>query len=90
MSLSSSTTSCLTITNDKGHILLVNGYECITLGHNLNDKMLQHPYYGTDKVTQDLLNLPGAEQGFRTARGLDLGDNRDYATQGVRPENNNA
>ena len=34
---------------DKCHILLVNGYECVTLGHNLADQELYHPYYGTDK-----------------------------------------
>ena len=25
---------------DKSHILLVNGYECVTLGHDLNDEFL--------------------------------------------------
>lgn len=66
-----------------GHILLVNGYECVTLGHNMKDRMIQHPYYGTDKITTDLLALPGKEQGFRTAAGVDEGGNGDYATQGL-------
>jgi len=62
---------------DSCHVLLVNGYECVTLGHNLKDEMLQHPYYGTDKATRDLLNLPGADVGFRTNPGVDEGGNGD-------------
>jgi len=69
---------------DSCHILLVNGYECVTLGHDLKDKALQHPYYGTDKVTRDLLSLPGVELGYRTDPGVDQGGSGDYATQGLR------
>ena len=32
---------------DQSHILIVNGYECITLGHDLKDEFLQHPFFGT-------------------------------------------
>jgi len=69
---------------DSCHILLVNGYEFVTLGHGLKDELLQHPYYGTDKVTRDLLSLPGAKLGYRTAPGVDKGGSGDYATQGLR------
>ena len=64
------------------HVLIVNGYECVTLGHNLADPAIYHPYYGTNKVTEDLLTLPVAEAGQRTAPGIDHGGNGDNATQG--------
>jgi hypothetical protein len=43
---------------DQHHIVIVNGYECITLGHDLTDPELQDPYYGTDTITKDYLSHP--------------------------------
>lgn len=37
------------------HVVVVNGVECITLGHGFqDDPILRHPYLGTDKVVDDL------------------------------------
>jgi hypothetical protein len=66
------------------HVIIVNGYECVTLGHNLAEPEIYHPYYGTNKITEDLLTLPVAANGQRTAPGIDQGGNGDYATQGTR------
>jgi len=68
---------------DTCHVLLINGYECITLGHDLADEGIQHPYYGTELITKDLLALPGADIGYRTATGMDNGGHDDYMTQGI-------
>jgi hypothetical protein len=43
---------------DKHHIIIVNGYECITLGHDLTDPEVQDPYWGTEAITKDLLSHP--------------------------------
>jgi hypothetical protein len=50
---------------ENGISLLVNDIECIGLGHNIiNDPVLQHPYYGTHKVIDDMKNMVGWENGF--------------------------
>jgi Mg-chelatase subunit ChlD len=51
---------------DRTHILLVNGVECVTWCHGIEDEIVDHPYYGTDKVIEDLARLPGWNQGFVT------------------------
>ena len=57
---------------DRSHILLVNDYECVTLGHDLKDEFIQHPYYGTERVTNYLMTLP-VQKGVRTQHGVDEG-----------------
>jgi hypothetical protein len=32
---------------DKSHIVLVDGVECVTWGHELTEEGVQHAYYGT-------------------------------------------
>ncbi|CAF0932314.1 unnamed protein product [Didymodactylos carnosus] len=36
------------------HIMIINGIECATLGHNFKGKVIVHLYYGTEKVLDDL------------------------------------
>ena len=49
---------------DKGHILCVNGHDCVTLGHNYtHDPVLIHPYFGTNKVVEDLEKQNGYKEG---------------------------
>ena len=64
---------------DRSHILLVNGYECITLGHDLKDEFIQHPFYGTERITNSLLTLP-VVNGQRTVTAIDEGGKGDYET----------
>ena len=42
---------------DQGHTVLVNGVECVTLGHKFRDDIVRHSYYGTDRVIHDLVVL---------------------------------
>jgi adenylate kinase len=49
---------------DQCHILLVDGVECVTWGHGIEDSVVRHPYYGTDEVISDLSALTGWDQGF--------------------------
>jgi len=49
-------TSMITLVLENHHIMFINGLKCITLGHNFtNHKKLIHPYYGTNKVIENLM-----------------------------------
>jgi len=46
------------------HIVLVNGVECVTLGHGFTDSaVIQHDYLGTHKVVDDLRRCEGWASG---------------------------
>jgi len=44
--------------------LLVGGVPCIALGHGVEEGVAKHPYFGTDRVLQDLAALPGYALGL--------------------------
>ena len=48
---------------DCEHVLLVNGVECVTLGHGLAEPAVAHSYWGTEAVLRDLEGLPGWADG---------------------------
>jgi hypothetical protein len=53
---------------ESSHILLVNGMECCTWGHNLNgdkddDSVISHPFYGTNRIIDQLRSYPGWKEG---------------------------
>jgi hypothetical protein len=44
---------------ENGHYICVDGFKCVSMGHNLSEfnsinKILEHSYYGTNKVITDL------------------------------------
>eukprot|EP01084_Bolivina_argentea_P306288 529264_1 len=39
---------------DKSHVMIVNGMECVTWGHGMNDCVVRNEFYGTDKVIKAL------------------------------------
>ena len=43
---------------------LINGIECATWGHGLQDDVVKHSYYGTQEVVEDLKMLPGWSSGL--------------------------
>jgi hypothetical protein len=53
-----------------GHIVEVEGYECITLGHHIDEPIALHPFFGTECVIDDLKKLPGWQAGRPTFRNL--------------------
>ena len=55
--------SIITLVLDNHHIGFINGYQCIMLGHNFKDGILNHPYYGTNKVIDDLRENYGWNHG---------------------------
>jgi len=46
------------------HIMIINGIECVTLGHHFEGEVVQHSYFGTNRVIYDLQKLDGWTLGF--------------------------
>lgn len=44
--------------------IVVNGHIYATLGHNSEGEIIQHPYFGTNKVIDDLIKLYGWDSGI--------------------------
>jgi len=49
---------------DSNHVLLINGIECIALGHGFKEEVAQHDYFGTEKVLNDLKRIGNWEDGL--------------------------
>ena len=50
---------------ETGHIMIINNIQVVTLGHNFtNNKVVQHDYYGSDKVISDLKKFDGYYDGL--------------------------
>ncbi len=51
------------------HVMVIDGVECVTLGHNLRDDdddlqvVVGHPYFGSKQVIDDLQQMPGWSEG---------------------------
>lgn len=45
-------------------IMKINGIDCVTLAHNLKGNIVEHPYYGTNKIIDDLKKIDGFEDGL--------------------------
>eukprot|EP00286_Rhodomonas_abbreviata_P007374 CAMPEP_0181316250 /NCGR_PEP_ID=MMETSP1101-20121128/15796_1 /TAXON_ID=46948 /ORGANISM="Rhodomonas abbreviata, Strain Caron Lab Isolate" /LENGTH=652 /DNA_ID=CAMNT_0023423487 /DNA_START=36 /DNA_END=1994 /DNA_ORIENTATION=- len=46
------------------HVVNINGLECVTLGHGIQQPVAQHEYFGTERVLRDLAAMPGFEDGL--------------------------
>jgi len=58
---------CLEVYNfvlDKEHVMIINDTECVTLGHGFTDRIVCHPYWGTDQVVNDLRSFTGWKSGL--------------------------
>lgn len=55
---------------DSGHVVDVEGYECVTLGHCFQDPGVKHDFFGTQAVISDLKKLPGWSDGRPTFKNL--------------------
>ena len=52
------------------HEVVLNGVKAITLGHNRNDGILKHPYFGTKKVIDALMKYNTYNSGFISTSNL--------------------
>jgi len=39
---------------ESGHVMIINDTECVTLGHGLKEPVVDHEYFGTERVVSDL------------------------------------
>ena len=58
-----STQSIITLVLDNYHVGFINGYQCIMLGHGFTDDVLNHSYYGTNRIIDDLQHNYGWQTG---------------------------
>jgi hypothetical protein len=49
---------------DKIHVMIIEDYEVITLGHNYDQSILSHSYWGTNAVIDDLKKKDGFDNGL--------------------------
>ena len=49
---------------DFGHILIVNDVKCVTLGHGFKEEVVEHEYFGSEKVINDLKKMKGWNEGM--------------------------
>ena len=49
---------------DAEHCMIIDGVECVTLGHNLTGDVVGHPYFGSQSVVEDLSKAEGWECGL--------------------------
>ena len=54
---------------DQHHVALINDVLCATWGHCLDEPGVQHDYYGTEKVLEDLAQCAGRNEGFVEVEG---------------------
>ena len=58
--------SIISLVLDNTHVAYINDIPCITLAHGYTYGILQHPYYGTHAVLQDLQSMDGWPEGHIT------------------------
>lgn len=49
---------------DSCHVLLVDGIQCATWGHGLQEDVVRHAYYGSQTIIRDLSDMPGWTDGL--------------------------
>ena len=49
---------------DAEHAMVIDGVECVTLGHNFSGDVVGHPYFGSAAVLTDLARFAGWEKGL--------------------------
>jgi len=48
----------------QGHVMMIEGVECVTLGHGFTEPVVSHKYFGTERVVSDLQRMPGWNKGL--------------------------
>jgi hypothetical protein len=53
-----------------GHIVSVEGYECVTLGHQFQEPVVAHEFFGSPRVIDDIAKVPGWAIGLPVFKNL--------------------
>jgi len=51
------------------HVMIVNGITCVTLAHHYDEEVVRHPYFGSQKVLDDMRGLNGFTRGLIEVNG---------------------
>lgn len=54
----------ITLVLSDNHVAIINDVPCITLGHNCSHGILNHQYFGTSKIINDLKTISGWDNGY--------------------------
>lgn len=74
---------------DTCHMVVINGYECVTLGHNFKGDIIEHPYFGTHRVVEDLRAIDVRKTGLITLSPYTFIRNRETRlVSGIRMSKN--
>lgn len=49
---------------DSEHVINIDGFECVTWGHSFKGDVIEHPYFGSEKVVEDLKGFSGWKNGL--------------------------
>uniref|UniRef100_A0A7S4KVX2 U-box domain-containing protein n=1 Tax=Paramoeba aestuarina TaxID=180227 RepID=A0A7S4KVX2_9EUKA len=61
----SNTPSVCSFVLDRGHVCVVNGVECVGLGHDFKgDVVVEHPFFGSQKVVEAMKIMQGWDRGL--------------------------
>jgi hypothetical protein len=53
------------VLEEGGNSININGLECLTLGHNIdNDPVASHSYFGSKRIIEDLIHFTGWDTGL--------------------------
>jgi hypothetical protein len=55
---------------NSGHIVYASGFEACTLGHGFTEAVVAHPFFGTERVIEDLRKVAGWDVGRPTFQNL--------------------
>ena len=64
--------SMITLVMEKHHVVIVNDIPCITLGHNFKGDVIEHDYYGTNRVIEDLTTQIGWVSGHINIKDVEV------------------
>ena len=48
---------------DQGHVCVVDGVECVGLGHNFEGEVVGHPFFGSQKIVEAMKQMKGWKDG---------------------------
>jgi hypothetical protein len=52
------------LNKESSHIMTINGVECVTLGHNFQEEVVRHSFFGTDLILNEMKKMIGWEEGL--------------------------